>query len=95
MIATQDECFGIVKAFNELGFNSGYGTLDTWNRGNLNPWAFNVAHTLLVPFGCLYTDVTKDGVYWSEPISIQSSLPCGSKAEGNQFFCFCKNKIQS
>ena len=91
MIATKEECFGIVRAFTELGFYSGYDK----NYGTKNPWAFTVAHTLLVPFGCLYTDVTKDGVYWSEPISVQSSLSCGSKAEGSQFFCFCKNSIQS
>lgn len=89
MIATREECGSIWNAFDKLGFKSGYNRIEH----RINDWDFTVAKSLVIPFGCLYTDVTEDGMYWSEPLSIQSSLPCGSKAEDRQFFCFCKNRI--
>ena len=45
---------------------------------------------LLVPFGCLYSDDPEGNIYWSAPLSVQYSLPCGSKYNGHQYFCFCK-----
>ena len=86
MISTREECGNIWSAFDKLGFNSGY---NQYTRMQLD-WDFNVAKSLVVPFGCLYTDVTNDGIYWSEPLSIPSSLPCGSKAEERHFFASAK-----
>ena len=91
MITTREECGSIWGALDKLGCNSGY---DRHTYG-IKDWEFNVAHSLVLPFGCLYNDVSNDGIYWSEPLSIQSSLPCGSIAEERQFFCFCKNKTSS
>ena len=47
---------------------------------------------LLEPFGCLYSDDPKGRIYWSASLSIQYSLPCGSKYNGYQYFCFCKRQ---
>ena len=88
MIASKEECQVVVDALNELGFNSG---VNRYN-GAVIDWKVNNLYNLLAPFGCLYTDNTEDGVYWSEPIIIQSSMQCGSKNQAKQYFCFCKKK---
>ena len=91
MISTEQECKDIVGALNEFGFHS---RVNPYN-GNLEYWRVKDLYNLLVPFGCLFTDDTEDGVYWSEPISIHDRLPCGSKNKGKKYFCFCMKKRES
>ena len=88
MISTRQECEVIVDALTEFGFHS---RINPYN-GYPEHWTVKDLYNLLAPFGCLFTDDTEDGVYWSEPISIHDNLPCGSKNKGRQYFCFCKKK---
>ena len=86
MVSSQEECQNITNALSNLGFKNGQ---DFYGNG---VWSLNALYNLLAPFGCLYTDNPTDGVYWSEPINIQSSLPCGVKNQGKEYFCFCKKR---
>ena len=90
MISTKQECKVIVRFLTDFGFHS---RVDVF--GNLEYWRVKNLYNLLAPFGCLFTDVTEDGVYWSEPISIHDNLPCGSKNKRKKYFCFCKKKSES
>ena len=91
MISTKQECKVIVRFLTDFGFHS---RVNPYN-GNLEYWRVKDLYNLLAPFGCLFTDDTEDGVYWSEPISIHDNLPCGSKNKGKKYFCFCKKKSES
>ena len=86
-ILIKEECSNITGFFSNLGFNSGYDY-----NGQRKTWGMQDVYNLNIPFGCLYTDELKDGVYWSPPISVQPSLPCGSKSIGKEYYCFCKRK---
>ena len=86
-ILIKEECSNITGLFSNLGFNSGYDY-----NGERKTWGMQDVYNLNVPFGCLYTDELKDGVFWSPPISVQPSLPCGSKNMGKEYYCFCKRK---
>ena len=86
-ILIKEECFNVTGFFSQLEFNSGYDY-----NGQVETWGVQNVYNLNVPFGCLYTDEPKDGVFWSAPISVQHSLPCGSKSMGKEYYCFCKRK---
>ena len=93
-ILIKEECFNVTELFSKLGFNAGVEPIDSvaFNNGRIEPWGVQNVYNLNVPFGCLYTEEPKDGVFWSQPISVQHSLPCGSKSMGKEYYCFCKRK---
>ena len=86
-ILIKEECYNITGSFVKLGFTAGYDI-----NGQVETWGLQNVYNLNVPFGCLYSDNPVDGVFWSPPISVQNSLPCGSKNMGKEYYCFCKRK---
>ena len=93
MITSFEECKNVTVALLKQANNSTTEMeLDRIIKESITDLKTFPGMKLLVPFGCLYSDDPEGRIYWSAPLSIQYSLPCGSKYNGHQYFCFCKRQ---
>ena len=94
-IRKREDCVTIFEAFKKIGFTRRYDDLiergSKWERfeqlyeDNLNTW-----HSLVLRFGCLFSDNGYDSLLWNPTLEFQESIPCGSIWNDHKYYCFCK-----